>query len=162
MWCGGRMIPLPLETLYQTFLKVLQSPSFQYVLHAWQAHKIDLFTIGKSVILSLYFRWILLISFYRCNKLYFFAVLLLPSAQSLPWEFVKLCVDTIIPFVNGVVERSTKMLLWTDGSQAEKKMSEDLVEMQHSFYFHMLCTVRSLFWPTNMIYRHHIFCNSIV
>lgn len=40
-----------------------------------------------------------------------FAVLLLPSAQSLPWEFVKLCVDTIMPFVNGVVELSTKMLL---------------------------------------------------
>ncbi len=53
------------------------------------------------------------------------------------------------------------MLLWTDGSRAWKKMSEDIVETQCSFHFHMHCTGRSLYWQTNIIYRH-LFCHLIL
>lgn len=69
---------------------------------------------------------------------FLFAVLLLPSAQSLPWELVKLCVDTIIPFDNGVVERSTKCCYEQMDHEHEKKMSEDTVETMFISFSHAL------------------------
>lgn len=104
---------------------------FSECLHAFQAHTLEpkLFAIINKLFYHniLHESLLLLFSalFLYCKitalfSNFLFAVQLLPSAQSLPWELFKLCVDTIMPFDNGV-ELSTKCCYEQMDHERERK-----------------------------------------